>query len=170
MSATALFNIPVAVLVEQSKAHSPWASVHWRAVSVLVGQPSAQPWTPLNVGGQRHLYYAGMATIALHRTETGNYRDNLCCAAPLLWVVLRPTGAEPPYTVFAVTADPAEGEAFTQTGDDVVDAVPMPEPIRARLETFIAQHHVDRPFYKRKRSATHAPAVLRPGREDDTDG
>ena len=47
-----------------------------------------------------------------------------------LWVVLRPTGVEPPYELLAVTADPAEGEAFTEAGNDLVEMVAMPEPIR----------------------------------------
>ena len=50
--------------------------------------------------------------------------------APLLWVVLRPTGAEPPYDVLAVTADPAEGEASTEAGNDLVETVPMPDTDR----------------------------------------
>ena len=73
----------------------------------------------------------GAAEIELYRTETGNYRDNLASGAPMLWVALRPTGVEPPYEIFAVTADPAEGEALTEAGNDLVDVVPMPEPVRA---------------------------------------
>jgi hypothetical protein len=167
----ALFSIPVAVLVERSKAHNPWVDFLWRPVSVLVGQPSAAPWTVLGGEGQATVFYAGMATIALHRTETGNYRDNLRCEAPLLWVVLRPTGVTPPYTVFAVTADPAEGEAFTETGQDLVETVPMPMAIRTRLEGFIAEHHVERPFYKRKRKLADPQAFVRRkgGRQEDSD-
>ena len=75
-------------------------------------------------------FYAGAATIELHRTETANYISNLESGAPLLWVVLRPTGAEPPYDVMTVTADPAEGEAFTEAGNDLVETVPMPDEHR----------------------------------------
>ena len=39
------------------------------------------------------------ATIELHRSETAHYRNNLSTGAPTLWVVLRETGAEPPYQV-----------------------------------------------------------------------
>ena len=66
-------------------------------------------------------------------------------------MVLRPTGSEPPYDVLAVTADPAEGEAFTEAGNDLVDTVPMPGPILQVLEAFVAEHHVERPFFKRQR-------------------
>ena len=66
-------------------------------------------------------------------------------------MVLRPTGAEPPYDVMAVTADPAEGEAFTEAGNNLVETVPMPDGIAETLEAFIAEHHVERPFFKRQR-------------------
>ena len=55
---------------------------------------------------------------------------NLEADAPPLWVVLRPTGAEPPYESSAVTADPAEGEALTEAGGNLVETVPMPDAIR----------------------------------------
>jgi hypothetical protein len=97
------------------------------------------------------IFFAGTATIAFYRTETANYIDNLSSGAPLLWVALRATDGEPPYEVLAVTADPAEGEAFTEAGNDLVETVPMPADIRDTVEAFIAEHHVERPFLKRQR-------------------
>jgi hypothetical protein len=103
--------------------------------------------------------------IDLHRTETANYLDNLQSGNPQLWVVLRPTGSVPPYEVIAVTADPAEGEAFTEAGNDLVETVPMPGPIVRTLEAFIAEHHVERPFFKRQRdeAGTRRGRKGRPG-------
>jgi hypothetical protein len=72
----------------------------------------------------------------------------------LLWVVLRPNGDEPPCEVVAVTADPSEGEAFTEPGCDVVETVPMPPEIAAVIAQFVAEHHVERVFEKRKRDKT----------------
>ncbi|ESY94361.1 hypothetical protein X738_24625 [Mesorhizobium sp. LNHC209A00] len=89
--------------------------------------------------------------IELYRTETTNYRDNLRSAAPVLWVVLRPTASEHPYEIVTVTADPAEGEAFTDAGNDLVGIVPMPSTIVDVIGHFIAEHHVERPFVKRRR-------------------
>ena len=89
--------------------------------------------------------------IELHRTETTNYRDNLWSTAPVLWVVLRPSASERPYEIVTVTADPAEGEAFTDAGNDLVGIVPMPSVIVEAIDRFIAEHHVERPFVKRRR-------------------
>jgi hypothetical protein len=151
LSSTALVSIPVGVVVERYKAQSPWIDFVWRPAAVLAGVPSASPWTLLSSEGDKALFYGGSATIELHRTETVNYLSNLRSGAPQLWVVLRPTGAEPPYEVLSVTADPAEGEAFTEAGNDLVETAPMPEPIVEMVEAFVAQHHVERTFFKRQR-------------------
>lgn len=161
----ALVSIPVGVVVERHKAASPWLDFVWRPVSVLSGIPAAAPWTPLGVPGEETAtFYAGTATVELYRTETANYIDNLSTGSPLLWVALRPTEGEPPYEVLAVTADPAEGEAFTEAGNDLIESVPMPSDIQAAVEAFIAEHHVERPFFKRQRD-NHLPGARGGGRK-----
>jgi Protein of unknown function (DUF3305) len=151
LNASALVSIPVGVVVERHKATSQWLDFVWRPESVLTGVPAVAPWTPLGPVGDTTTFYAGSATIDLHRTETANYLSNLASGAPALWVVLRPTDAQPPYDVLAVTADPAEGEAFTEAGNDLVETVPMPAAIASAIEAFVAEHHVERPFFKRQR-------------------
>jgi hypothetical protein len=146
-----LATIPVGVVVERSKAASRWADYLWRPIAVLAGQPGTPPWTRLTDDGEHATFYAGSAEIELHRTETTNYRDNLATDAPALWVVLRETGSDPPYGLFLVTADPAEGEAMTEAGTDIVEPVPMPDPVREVVASFVAEHHVERVFVKRKR-------------------
>jgi len=103
------------------------------------------------------LFYAGGAAIELHRTETSNYRDNLASGAPTLWVVLRPTASEPQYELVAVTADPAEGEGLTDAGNNLVEQVPMPPHIAEMVGQFVADHHIDRPFVKRRRDGQTHP-------------
>lgn len=151
MRSTTLESVPVGVVVERRRAKSVWAEFLWRPVSVLAGKPSAEPWTVLEAQAESVLFYAGEALIELHRTESTYYRDNLVSDTPKLWVVLAPTGSDPPYELLAVTADPAEGEAFTDAGNNLVEAVPMPRKILAIVDRFIATHHVERPFIKRRR-------------------
>ena len=76
-------------------------------------------------------------------------------------MALRPTGAEPPYEIAAVTAEPSEGEAFTESATNLVEAVPMPEPVRAAIAEFVAEHHVEHPFVKRKRDRANPEAMAR---------
>lgn len=151
MNTTALVRIPVGVVVERHKATSPWIDYVWRPSSVLEGIPSAAPWTALGAAGDVATFYAGAATVEFYRTETANYLSNLYSGTPLLWVALRPSGADTPLEVIAVTADPAEGEALTEAGQDIVETLPMPSVIVQALEAFIVEHHVERPFFKRRR-------------------
>lgn len=163
MSVPALETILIGVVVERRKAASPWIDFVWRPLTVLAGQPDTAPWTTLFADADGTTFYAGPAEISLYRTETGHYRENLATGTPKLWVALRPTGVEPPYEIVAVTADPAEGEGLTQAGDDLVDVVPMPDPVREVVEAFIAEHHIERPFVKRKRDRANPDALARRG-------
>lgn len=157
MSATV--RIPVGAVVERRKASSPWVDFIWRPAAVLPGEPAATPWTMLRHDGESATYYAGRADVELHASETSNYRENLLSGEPKLWMVLRPTGSDPPVMVVCVTADGSEGEGFTAAGDDIVDHVPMPEPIREAIGAFITEHHVERPFFKRKRDRANPEAL-----------
>jgi hypothetical protein len=166
--ATPHMRIPVGVMVERLKAKSAWIDHVWRPTAVLAGQPEAAPWTQLDGGAESATFYAGTAEIELYRSETGDYRDNLQTGTPALWVALRPTGGEPPYDILLVTANPAEGEALTETGTDLVETVPMPELIRDAVAAFVAEHHVEREFVKRQRDRADPEALGRRGivRED----
>ena len=163
MSSTALARISVGVFVERRKAKSPWLDFLWRPVAVIAGNPVAAPWTPISAEREATLFYAGEAIVELHRTETSNYRSNLASGAPVLWVILRPTASEPAYELLTVTADPAEGEAFTDAGNDLVGTVPIPAAIVETIRDFIAAHHVERPFVKRRRERTELQARSRRG-------
>ena len=151
LTSTALAHIPVGVLVERRRAKSPWLDFIWRPAAVLAGTPQAAPWTPLAQAEDTTLFYAGDAVIELYRTETANYRGNLASNAPSLWVIMRPDASRTVYKLLAVTADPAEGEALTDAGSDLVEPVPMPAAIAEAINQFIAEHHVERPFFKRRR-------------------
>ena len=154
MRSTALARIAVGVVIERRKAKSPWLDFLWRPISVLVGTPSATPWTQIGEESEATTFYAGEAAIELHRTETANYRDNLSSRTPALWIVLRPrlaNSSSSAFDILMVTADPSEGEALTDAGNDLVATVPMPASIIDTIDRFIAEHHVDRPFNKRQR-------------------
>jgi hypothetical protein len=165
-AATPLMSIPVGVVVERRKASSPWIDFTWRAVGILEGVPEASPWTVLGVSGDVTTYYGGSADVELYRTETTQYRDNLATGAPGLWVVMIPTEADPPYKLLTVTADPAEGEGLTESATNIVEQVPMPASVAQTVERFVAEHHVERAFIKRKRDRADPDALSRRGYGD----
>ena len=158
--------IPVGVVIERRKAKSPWVDFTWRPVAVLPGVPNAAPWTVLDSDAERTNFYGGAAEIELYRSDTTGYRDNLATGAALLWVALRPTGLEPPYEFVAVTAEPGEGEAFNESSTDLVEAVPMPETVRAAIADFVGEHCVEHPFIKRQQNRADPEAMARRSLKD----
>jgi hypothetical protein len=156
-----LVSIPVGVVVERSKSVSQWADYYWRPAAVLAGVPDTPPWSKLSDDGDRVRFYVGAAQVDLYRTETANYRDNLQFETPLLWIILRPTEADPPYELAAVTADPAEGEAMTESGANLVGTVEMPRAMQETIAAFVAAHHVEQGFVKRKRDRADPEAMAR---------
>jgi Protein of unknown function (DUF3305) len=153
-AAKPLARIPVGIVVERRKATSQWVDAVWRSVAVLGGVPDAAPWTVIAANEDATTFYVGAAEIELYRTEAEHYGSNVASEEPSVWVALRPTGSDPPYALFAVTVDPAEGESFTQAGSDVVDAVPMPAAVRETVAAFVAQYQVVQPHYRRTRTDT----------------
>jgi hypothetical protein len=162
-AAPPLTRIPVGVVVERRKAISAWCDFVWCPVALLPGQPDTQPWTALSEEAGVTTFYAGAAEIELHRTEATFYRSNLISGTPAVWIALRATGGEPPYTVAAVTADPTEGEGMTETATDLVDQVPMPKAIQDIVAAFVAEHYVEEKFVKRKRDRANLEALARRG-------
>ncbi len=157
-----LARIAVGVVVGRRKAKSAWVDFVWQPVAILAGVPDAEPWTVLGGDAGYTTFYAGSAEIALFRTESGNYAANLATGAPKLWAVLCESGTDPPYKIVTVTADPGEGEAFTESGSDLVEALPMPEPVRVAIAAFVAEHHVEHEaFSKRRRDRADPEALAR---------
>ncbi|MDJ1159615.1 DUF3305 domain-containing protein [Chelatococcus sp. SYSU_G07232] len=162
--------LTVGVVVERRKLSSPWADHIWLPVAVLPDAPDVAPWTPLGEIATADRFYVGAFDIDLYRTETANYRDNLASGEPKIWIAARADEGGHPIRIAGITADPAEGEAFTEAGDDTVEAVPMPPEIAARIAAFVAAHHVERVFFKRKRDRADPEAlgarVSGPGRAE----
>ena len=144
---------------------SPWAEFIWRPSAVLPGVPETKPWTTLETEADRISFYAGAVEILLYRTDSARYRDNLRDETPVLWVALRPTGdALRPYEISAATADPGEGEGYSESVGDLVEALPMPDAVRGIIARFVAEHHVDQPFFKRQRDSANLEALAAPAR------
>ena len=167
-AALPLLRIPVGVVVERRRADSPWIDFVWRGIGVLPDEPEMTPWTVIREQEGSTLFYAASATVDLYRSETARYRDNLATGVPSIWLVLSPAEDGWPYMVLAVTADPAEGEAFTEAGANLVEAVPMPEMLHRVIESFIAEHHVEEAFVKRERRGTDPEALARRHHEGGT--
>ena len=161
--------IPVGVLAERRPAVTKWAEEVWRVVEVLEQAPAVPDWTLLREETGRSLFFAGTAEVVLHPTDTSNYKHNIEAEQPLVWVALRPAATPSGFVLQTVTVDPGEAHLHADTGNDLVEALPMPPGLLAATADFIARHHVERAFYKRKRDKADPEALARrrPGIEDE---
>ena len=142
------------VVVERRRSKSPWQDWSWRPVSVILGAPPlGAEWRELLRDADWTRYHAANLPLQLSRSETEAYILNLSQRPPRIFVVLRSAGAQAvqPYRPLLITASPNEAESYMSSGEEIVEGVPMPAPVIAWLEAFVARHHVERPFVKRKR-------------------
>lgn len=153
----------VGVVCLRRRLDSPWASEQLEPHAVLPDAPALEAGASLGQSTAGELVYFGAAELAFWTGETGHYRDNLATGAPLLWVALTPQGEFGDYAVGLVTANPYEGESLSDGSGLVLGTTPMPADIAAELAAFVAAHHVEQPFVKRKRDGGKG---RREGRDD----
>ena len=148
----------IGVVVARRKLKSAWASHAWVPHAVLPAAPTVVPGTLLSADADSELFYAGPFELLLHPSETAHYRDNLASGRPSLWVALR-TGEHETFEIATVTADPYEGEALTEGIGGIVEPVPMPPEIRAKIAAFVEAFHRERPFLKRQQDRADPEAL-----------
>ncbi len=145
--------LPVGVVVRKQPGVTRWAKWVWRAVGVLPGAGPAD-WRELRREGEAVEYHAATCTLEVHRAETESYLVALSTDPPSVYVVLRATEdpeAERDVEVFAVTASAYEAQDYMDSGEDIVEAVPMPPSLIAWLSDFVGRHHKQEKFFKRRR-------------------
>lgn len=153
-------SMPLGVVIERREIDNPWQSVSWRAVAVIPGAPEIDEARQLRNGPGWVQYHAATLALELHRSDTEGYKHNISDeGAPMVYVVLRfddDEGDEDDDGVprpFLVTACPFEAAAYldaTATGE-MIERVPMPEAVRAWVQEYVAKHHVDEPFVKKRK-------------------
>ncbi len=147
-------SLPLGLVLERRRVEHPWQDHAWRPVAVFPGSPEGEPWRVLREGEGWVHYFAGTLDLELHPKETDGYRVNLAQPVPLVFVVLRPDEEdETDHDVipFLVTACPHEAESYIESGDEIVEGVPMPDAVLAWVADFVVTHHVEVTFKKRKR-------------------
>ena len=149
--------MPLGVVVERREVDNPWQDHVWRPVAVIPGAASRDPcgeWLRLSGGAEVARYHAGTLPLELFRKETEGYKVNLSQTPPRLFVALRSgddMDCDHDIVPFLVTACPYEAQDYLDSGEEQVEAVAMPDDVIAFVQAYIDQHHVDEPFYKRKR-------------------
>lgn len=146
--------LDVGVIVERRKIDHPWQEWEWKPVGVFIGAVAQNDWAEVAAGEGWTHFHAATLPIELHRRETEAYVHNLETERPSVYVVMREDEdgeTDHPFYVELVTASPYDAQDYLDSGEEIVERVAMPEPIIAWVEHFIAQHHVDEKFIKRRR-------------------
>ncbi|WP_068114578.1 DUF3305 domain-containing protein [Tropicimonas marinistellae] len=142
--------MPLGVVVRRSPGVTRWASWNWTATSVLPGAASAS-WRELRRDGDTVEFHAATVPLELHGAETEAYLHGLTAAVPSIYVVLRETSGEWPIEVLLATASPYEAQDYTDSGEEIVEKVPMTRGLTAWVREFVDMFHEDEVFVKRKR-------------------
>ena len=150
MSADAV--MPISVVLERRASQNKWLDYVWQPIGVLPRAALATGALMAEGDGFVH-YHGGALDLELFRGETEGYLNNLSQTPPVVYVVLRRNEdeGELEFTPFLVTVCPYEAMGYTENNDEaVLESVPMTPEIQAFVGEFVAAHHVDEPFIKRK--------------------
>ena len=145
-------SMSLSVVVERRDIENPWQDYVWRPIAVIPNAARGERWRELQSGADWVHFLAGTFDLELFRGETEGYMTNLSQNPPQIYVVLRQgeeaedNDVEP----FHVTACPFEAMGYHESGDEIVEGVPMPEDMMSWLQDFVDQYHVETPFEKRK--------------------
>lgn len=143
--------MPIGVVICKAPGVTRWAKWSWTAVAVLPGAGPAN-WAELRREGDAVEYHAATLPLTLWATDAEAYIMNLADKVPSIYLVLRETdAADTPYEVALVTASPYEGQDYADTGEDIVEKIPMTEGLVAWVRDFAFAHHEHEEFIKRRR-------------------
>ena len=157
-------SMPVGVVVRRSAGVTKWASWAWSVVGVFPGASPLEEWRVLRRDRGLTDFHAATVPLELHRSETEAYKFALSARTPCVYVVLRSAVAEFELEVLLATASPYEAQDYLDSGEEIVEAVPMSRGLIAWIRDFVDRHHVDREFIKRKRDRVEI------GRKEDGRG
>ena len=149
-------SLTVGVVLAREAIDHPWQDFRWRPVELLIGQPNLSVGEVIAETKQQTQFYGGSFTVELHRKETSGYLVNLENNPPVVYVVLREAEDDDaegslPVIVETLTVTPFEAQDYLDSGEDIVEPLAMPEPLIAWIQRFVAIHHEEETFIKRKR-------------------
>lgn len=145
--------LKIGAVVRRSPGVTRWARETWKPVAVIPGAPEAF-WKELVREGEVVDYHAGTVAMELFRADVEGYLVSLNMTSPSVWVVMdRDQTSQSPsgWVVSTVTASAHEALDALDSGESIVEAVPIPESLAAWIKEFVDMHYVEEPFKKRRR-------------------
>ncbi len=144
--------LSLGIVLRRAPGVTRWKKWSWKAVAVL---PGAGPgdWREMRREGDWVEYHAATVSLDLHGAETEAYKNALSDSRPSVFVVMREDAGsdDDRPAVLLVTASPYEAQDYADSGEEIVEKVPMPPGLVAWVRDFVERHHVEEEFVKRKR-------------------
>jgi hypothetical protein len=143
----------VGAVVRRSPGVTRWVKEIWKPVAVIPGAPDAF-WKELVREDEVVDYHAGTVTMELFRADVEGYLVSLNMAVPSVWIIMdRDVTSQSPsgWIVSTITASAHEALDALDSGESIVEAVPIPESMAAWIKEFIDMHYIEEPFKKRRR-------------------
>lgn len=143
----------VGVVVRRTPGVTQWVKDIWTPIGVIPGAPD-ENWKVMVKDGEIVDYHAGTVTMELFRADVEAYLVSLNMKRPSVWVVMDRDETEQSLSgwfVSAVTASAYEAQDSLDSGESIVEAVPIPESLAAWIQEFVDQHYIEEPFKKRRR-------------------
>ncbi len=150
--------MPVGIVLRKTPGVTRWVPWNWTASAVLPGAGPAD-WRELRREGEVVEYHAATVTLELHGAETEAYLHGLSAEVPCLYVVMRETEGEFPLEIVLVTASPYESQDYDDTGEEIIEKVPMPHGLVAWVRYFVEEYHEEEVFVKRRRDKKRVDLV-----------
>ena len=146
-----MISMPLGIVLRRTPGVTRWAKYLWKAVSVLPGAADAS-WKKMRRDGEAVEFHAATCPLELYRTDTEAYLQGISDKVPSIYVVMREGEGSDPLNIVLVTASPYEAQDYADTGEELVEKVPMPEGLIAWIRDYIELHHEDEVFVKRRRN------------------
>ncbi|MBD8875022.1 DUF3305 domain-containing protein [Roseibium polysiphoniae] len=142
----------VCIVLEQRKSQHAWVDHTWLPVAVLPDSGGDGTWQEAEPNGDARVFTFGPVALTLHRRMGEAYDANIETEAPALWVMLDDADSEPvPFKVRGVTADPYEAMGALDSGEGMVERLPVPTEILHWMVDYLKQMPDPEKFRKRKR-------------------
>ena len=150
LAAQKSISMALGIVVRRVPGVTRWVDYIWKAVAVLPGAGPAH-WKELRRVGDAVEYHAATVHLELFRTDTEAYLQGISTKNPAIYVVMRDSDGLDPLDVVMATASPFEAQDYADTGEELVEKVPMPEGLVAWVRDYVEAHHEDQVFVKRRR-------------------
>ncbi|MEA1079842.1 DUF3305 domain-containing protein [Marinobacter qingdaonensis] len=159
--------LPVGAVVRRTPGVTRWAREVWKPVAVIPGAPDAF-WKELVRDGEVVDYHAATVTMELFRADVEGYLVSLNMTVPSVWIIMdRDESRKSPsgWFVSAITASAFEAQGALDSGESIVEPVPVPESLAAWIKEFVDLHYIEEPFKKRRRDK-HRTDQIEDGKGD----